>query len=229
MLFSEENDRIIRLAFEKYYEEFFKNYPSKEAMESVTFSEKFERKMERLIRRQKKPYYFMINTVAKRVAMIILSIIISLTVVTFSVEAIREPVVKFIVETFEKFSSIVFENGETEEFAFVKAEPKYIPDGFVVLETIKHEAIYEITYQNVNDSYIFYSQKINHGQSFDLNTENANYHKKIYIGENQGYINKNKKRISVILGNKQYVFYISVPDTISESELIKMVESLKID
>ena len=131
-MFSQKEKSIIYEAFDMYYLDYCKTLPSNEELSHITFTKEFEERMRKLIEREKKFYFYWINTVRKRVAIIILVIIISLTSVTFGVKAIREPVIRFILETFEKFTNITFVNDdETEilanDFIFENKFPTYIP------------------------------------------------------------------------------------------------------
>lgn len=131
-MFSSEDEKKLRSALEICVERYCNSLPTKEELADITFSEKFEKRMEKLIRRQRKFYYSFINTAGKRVTMIALAIIIGLSTVTLSVEAIREPVVRFIIEDFEKFTDVTFYEDSETSFEFVKAQPTYIPEGFVL-------------------------------------------------------------------------------------------------
>lgn len=113
MFLSKELDKKLILAFELYNKELCESLPSEEELKSITFSDAFEKKMKKLISMQKKSYYYMINTVGKRVAIILLTLFISLTATTFSVKALRESVIEFIIETFEKFTKITVETEES--------------------------------------------------------------------------------------------------------------------
>lgn len=84
-------------------------------VESHVFSETFNRKMEKLLRFSQKSYFPYVNTIGKRVAIITIAVVISLSATAFSVKAIREPVVNFFVNVYEKFSSIVFQSDESEK------------------------------------------------------------------------------------------------------------------
>ncbi len=64
-----------------------------------TFSDEFERKMQNLIRHQK-GFLKLVNTTGKKVACILLSILIIATSTVFSVEALREPIIEAIQEFF---------------------------------------------------------------------------------------------------------------------------------
>lgn len=70
------------------------------------FSDKFEKNMQKLIARQKKPYYSMINTVGKRAACVILAVLIAFTAAILNVEALRTAFRDFFVNIFEKFSIV---------------------------------------------------------------------------------------------------------------------------
>lgn len=78
-----------------------------------TPSEKFEKKMSHLIGARKNPFWIFVNTVGKRVAVIVFVFIV-LCGSAMSVEAIREPVVKFIVETYEKYTAVDSTTGTAE-------------------------------------------------------------------------------------------------------------------
>lgn len=83
------------------------------SVEQHTFTEEFENKMQNLIRQQK-GLLKLINTTGKKVACIILTILILTTSTVFSVEALREPVVKaiqnFFVNVKEQLSGTIADN-----------------------------------------------------------------------------------------------------------------------
>ena len=112
MLFSNTVDQKLKAAFELYSENFCNTLPSEKELKSVTFSSDFEEKMQKLLKKQKKPYYYMINTIGKKIAIIILALLITLTATTFSVKALREAVLEFIrelnftTETFDTHTKI---------------------------------------------------------------------------------------------------------------------------
>lgn len=66
--------------------------------EKLEFSEEFEQKMQKLIKRRRKPTYYLFNTTLKKVACIAISIIIAFSGVLLSVDAIRQTVKKTLIE-----------------------------------------------------------------------------------------------------------------------------------
>lgn len=98
MLFSDTANLKLKVAFELYSECYCETLPLE--LDSISFSEAFERKTQKLLNFQKKGYFYAINTVSKRVAILILALLITLTATTFGVKAIGKAVRDFIVETF---------------------------------------------------------------------------------------------------------------------------------
>ena len=81
MFNSKENIRVLKHAFDEYSKQFVETLPSEQELAHLTFSDKFERKMQRIIKAEKNHYYYLVNTLAKRVACIALAIILSFTTV----------------------------------------------------------------------------------------------------------------------------------------------------
>lgn len=232
MTFTQKEKAIIYEALDLYCIEFCKTLPTDEELSGITFSEEFERKMQKLIDRQKKFYYYWFNTVGKRVAAIILVLLLSLTTITFSVRALREPVIRFIVETYEKFSNVIFVNDKSEEdiiddFTFVKIDPTYIPEGYSLESNFEYDNGYQAMYANKeNGITIIYSQHINNDSVLQANTEGVSY-QNITINNLEGISYSNKGNNTVIFNSKEYVF--SLTSKISNEELVKIAESIKIN
>ena len=68
MFLNQNNLEILRQVLDEYTKQTNGNITVPPELENYEFSQKFERFMQRLIRRQRKPYYNCIDTVAKRVA-----------------------------------------------------------------------------------------------------------------------------------------------------------------
>ena len=224
MFLSKDIDKKLILAFERYNKELCESLPTDEELKDITFSEAFEKKMQKLIRAQKKSYY-LINTVGKRVAVIILAIMISLTATTFGVKAIRESVIKFITETFEKFTAVSVENEEADaQVEIIKTAPQYIPEGYDLKSELEAGVIYKINYMNQDNNSIDYIQKINFGTIANINTEDIEY-EKIIINSFEGLKYVKNTINTVVFADETYMY--SVYGQVSFDELIKMAESIK--
>ncbi len=216
----------LREAFDIYVREQNALLPSDEELVGIAFSDEFETRMEKLIRRQKHGYYVLFGTMARRVATVVIALILSMTVVTFSVEALREPVVRFFTEVFETFTRVIFMD-DTFEPAPVEMEkkvPSYIPEGYVVESEVYTEIVYRVTYINTETrDRIYYRQEINNGKTFEMDTEGSGYHI-VTLGQSEGVINENKGKITLLFTDRQYSY--SLYGTVSQEELIKIAESI---
>lgn len=220
-----QNDNL-KDAFEKYSAEYCDSLPSDEELkESVSFSPEFENKMKKLIKKQNKPYYQLINTVGKRAAVIILAIFIAFNTVTFSVEALREPFIDFVVETFEKFSKITFaEKAPDEQKEFVPIKPGYISEGFDIESTEKiFDTIYNISYKNSKGEVISYSQTLKSDNPIQFDAEGLEY-SKVEINGYSGVYWKKHETYAIVFYTNNYVYTIN--GNISEDELLKIARSV---
>ena len=225
MFLSKELDEKLIMAFERYNQKLCESLPSDEELKDITFSEAFEKKMQKLISMQNKSYFYLINTVGKRVAIILAAIIIGLTATTFGVKAIRETVIEFITETFEKFTKVSVEKEESDiQVEFVKTAPLYIPDGYTVETEVDIDGLYQITYNNQKNAFINYNQVFSDGTIYNVNTENVDYDK-INVNSFEGIkYNKNGAN-KIVFADETYMY--TIYGKISFEELIKMAESIK--
>lgn len=105
--------------------------------EDVSFSPKLERKMERLLKFQRKPYRKLINTPCKRTIAACLAIIL-LTGTLVSCSFIREPIVAFFTGVYEKFTEFFFGEEDKETASKVIEEAHtltYVPEGYELVES----------------------------------------------------------------------------------------------
>lgn len=193
-------------------------------MEEHIFSKKFEKKMKKLIGRRQKPYYSLINRAWKRVACVVIAIIMS-TAIVMQAEAVRNLFKDFFVYVYDKFSIVK----SVEE----KNSPETIKDIYAITyELNDYEIIYEnyddyrrnITYRN-EDLVIDYFQYVKFAYDVNLNTENANIKtlsingkEAIYYKDNHGYNN-------LIWDNGDYI--ISISSNIGENLLIEIAETVQ--
>lgn len=228
MFLSNKCDQRLKAAFELYNQQLSDNLPNKDELKTITFSQTFETKMKKLLATQKKSYYYMINTVGKRIAIIITALLITLTATTFGVKAIRETVIEFITETFEKFTRISITNNEDipAVIVFQKIQPQYIPDGFAIMIENDFEDSCRILYRNSDNIPISYSQQSNYDSNFTTDTEGSNF-EIIYINSLKGIMYNNKEFNKIVFGNEKYFF--TLDGKIPMEELLKMAESIPIE
>lgn len=226
MFSSQKNIDILKRALDAYVQECDDALP---IVEAVSFSETFEKNMQKLIKRQKRFYFNLFNTFGKRVACIVLVIFIGLFATVFSVDAFREPFINFVVETYEKFTKIFpaqdLEN-VTGNFVFEIYEPQYIPDGFIAQEPSVADTGYMCTYIDVDGNYFVFTQVLRSDVSIMVNTEDGTY-EKIYIHASEAIYHENKGMRGITYSVGDYTF--SVTGYLSKETIIKIAESIKIN
>ena len=201
--------------------------PPQEECEEVTFSPRFERRMDWLLRSHKQFYYIFFNTLAKQVVSIILVVLLGLTAVTIGVEAIREPVVEFVVEVFEKFTAITIVTDEPQTSQeIVPVRPTYIPAGYEILRKTAIPNSYRVIYQNEKGNQITFLQNNSYNYSGGIDTENG-VSAQIQIGTMPGIISEKNGFVILVCSNEQYTF--TLIGNIPREELLKMAQSIPVE
>jgi len=194
-----------------------------------TFSPAFEQRMNRLIRAQSKPYYRFVNTTPKKALLALAAAVLLMITMMFSVSALREPVVRFIVEVYEKFSQVFFQQQEEDYFPAtleVYYTPTWLPEGYLE-ET---DQIVDIilrcdhTYVNENRDEINYRQYTITTSILSIDTEDVQP-KPVSVNGNEGLYYSNKRIQNLIWNDGQYGFRLSGP--VPEADLLRMAESLR--
>ncbi len=202
-----KNDNFKKALYDSLIPEFSNMLPDGDKDEHV-FSADFEKKMQKLIKRRNKPYYKIINTVGKRVACIIVIVLIASSVTVLSVDALRNAVADFFVSTYDKFSSV---QPVEDDIA-----PSTIKDIYEITYDLKEYEIYyednteyrrNITYIK-DDIVINFSQYTKDMYDKNVNTEDAeistieiNGTEAIMFLDNQNYYH-------IIINSDDYVFGI---------------------
>lgn len=224
---SKQNLDILYRAFDEYCKYYMTTLPSEEELQKITFSPVFESKMQKLINKQKKLYFYMINTVAKRVACIIVACLTVLTTLTFSVKAIREPVIKFFVDTYKKFSIIFFDeeniNENYNQGITTYYEPTYLPEGYVESEVQKGIYTQKIEYTNNEGYYISFRQNTINPSNIYIDTENA---KTLFVNYSNAYLVSKDGVSKLIWNNELYYFSITVSENFSVDEILNIANSV---
>lgn len=213
-------------AFDQYCQQWCDQLPSDEELEQVTFSPALLDRMRRMIRRQKCGYYVLFGTAGRRVASIIVALLVSMTVTTFSVKALRDPVVKFFTEVFETFTSVLFA-GDSPDAPTVEIEavaPTYIPEGYTLQRESHTSSTYRIIYNNANTGdQLVYTQRWHDHGSLGANTENIEYHE-VKVNDLDGIAYTQGDFTSVMFAHADYVFMVNA--SLSEEELLKIAASI---
>lgn len=149
----------------------FSHIPTDENSIDYTFSDKFERKMQKLIKAQKKSSWKFTNTAKKRVA-ILIAILIALLATACSVKQIREPIVTFFTETYDSFVEYFFEGDTVDEITY-EYQLTYVPKGFEQTEVDRTATSITTVYENESGDLIDFCQTTTSSTGHFIDTENG--------------------------------------------------------
>ena len=208
--------------------EYCKNFVKAEEMpstEEVVISPKIEQRMQKLIERRKNPLWKFVNTPIKRLVAACLVIII-LCGALMSFRPIREPVVEFFVNIYERFTELF---SSQSDFSPNKIEETktftYVPKGYELESTTNNHIAVTTIWKNKDGKKLELNQGIKNG-SVSFDTENAEY----------GILNNNGIEVFYSFKNglssyfwvdESYDYSIICYDELPIEEILKMIDSLK--
>lgn len=214
-----------KAAFREVISSEFAQIPTDESSIDFTFSEKFIKRMDKLIRAQRKSYYKFINTAAKRAA-VIFAAIITLFTASLSVKAIREPVVKFIKQVYETFIHYSFD-GDTVEIITKEYTITQMLDGYEQFDKLTSENTIATTYKNkLGDTIIFTQMTTEYSIGYFVDNESGEQYTEtvddIEIEFKEWYDTK-----TAIWANDGYVFSIDCIGNISFEDIKQIIRTIK--
>lgn len=197
----------------------------KEEELSHKFSKGFEKKMNKLIKEEKrKPFMRSFVIYGKRAAAIFLIIVSIAFATTMSVEAYRVRLFEVITEVWEEFTSITFKSEKgVSDSKLVPIKSDYIPEGFSIVEEELSDYMNLILYTNSNNIEIIYEQSLISDGEIILDTEGAEV-KTISI-ENQEINYFTNKGVNQVYWNDDNYTYTFI-SSIDMEELFKMTKSI---
>lgn len=194
-------------------------------VEEHSFSERFEKRMNALIKRRNKPYYFIINTTRKRVACFALVLLMLLSATSLAFDGVRHAISDFLISVFDIHSIVEaredYEAPETIEEIY---RITYELDGYY--EDVWSDTVDSVCVDYIKDNIcISFCQYTKTSFSIDMNTEDTmvekfqvNGFEAVYYVDNHGYHH-------IMWDNEDYIFYIS--SNTDKDLLVKIAESIK--
>jgi len=224
-------DNQIKLLKEALLEEDLREMAIIDALpdEEFVFSEKYKTEMQKLLNRHKKYTHNTNRFIPKRLVGVLVAILITLTLM-MSISAIREPIVKFIVNVYESFISIFVENEdntppETIEEIYM---PSHLIEGFHIQTTNNYKTLSTTIWADDNNKNIFLDQAVLKDSYQTFLDNDSKYYKKTEINLcNVYYIEKNNSYF-IVWSNGEYMFKMLFPSTIDFSEIEKVIESMEV-
>ena len=189
------------------------------------FTDKFERRMKKLIRREAHPWIGVFYGLLKKAAILFACVASALFVVTMSVEAYRIKffeTVRSVLEDRILYSYFADKNQGTIQYN----EPGYVPEGYQETERILSEHWFSITYTDEDGNMITWDQfLIQDGQELIADTE--------YDRQITREINGSDAVISLYLEGDAYAYYeyggyvyVLTADNANIDDICFMLESI---
>ena len=193
--------------------------------EDFEFSERYKKNMEKLLAKQRKPYFRYFNTAGKRAVACIL-IVAMLFASSMTIEAVREPVVEFFVNVYEKFAEIFFGDDEIENSPDAIEEIYtlgYVPEGYEFVSRENNRICVESIWENTANEIIFYQYLLSGNETLDF--QNSSYNVITILNFNVAVIEKNDKKI-LYWNNNEYSFRLYIPDYFSDEDITNIIKNV---
>lgn len=223
-MFKPQEKVLLAEAFAEYHCALNATLPMEEDLQEIEISDYLEKKMSRLIERQKHFYYGWVNTVAKRVACILAAVLLVTATVTVSVQSLRESVTHFLVEIFEEGSLYRFFNFRQDpslkDQPIEDHLPAYVPRGYRLTE--EHEEGF--FYEGEGTNCFYFAQYPNGTEVYVPNVES----KEISVADKyEGVLLRNGEIRKLFFNDGKYLYLIN--GTLSEEEILKIAESIPLE
>lgn len=186
---AEEYQELLIRGLIKFKEWEFSTVPNENEIEHI-FSDKYLKAKENLLDKLGRSYWKYVNTVAKKVAIIILTIIIAFSSL-MTVDSIRERVVNFVVNVYKTFANIEANNIlpplSIETFYSISSAPKGFNQYY-----FNHSELLCSTYWRSSKSENIVLTQFSPSRSFKFNSEHGEL-SEIIINSTPCFVCKNKK------------------------------------
>lgn len=191
----------------------------------IRYSEEYLRDMERILKQSRKPLHRYFNTIGKRIAGIAAAILI-LFGCSMTVSAVREPVMNFFVNIYDKFVEIVFgEDSITKTPDVIDSVYTLgvVPDGYAI-DKINNQTVYVYTvWKNDSGDRIVLFQGILRN-ALTLDAEESDYTIFERNGRRIAFIEKNEYK-AFYWNSEKYEFRLIIPNDMTQEDAFTLIDS----
>lgn len=220
-------DEMLVKAAEEANRVLMESLPDKEACTYI-FSDSFEKKMQKVIRRANHPNRYRI---IRKVAVILLVAVLGASGFFAANTEAREKLFGWIKEDFLSLTSYRFGDGEGSIEHIEEVELGYIPDGYQEIQRRKSELSMSIVYEDENGRYLKI-RCMGQSDTSGLYLVTEDYEKMItQVGEYEAdvYISTDGEEGNAIVWiDKEESVLLYISGFLEQNELVKMAESIKI-
>lgn len=201
----------------------FRDVPRDDSLIQHEFSPEFERKIEKLIRKEKTFFWHFVNTASKRVAVIAV-VLVMLFTTACSVEAIREPIVRFLIEVYESFTEYTFE-GEKSDTITKEYKMSIIPEGFTQTNYTEDDTGITTTYENDQGDMIRFAQLVTNDTNLSIDAEKGET-TIVDISGREVYLYQMDNLIYAMWIEETNLLEIVCRGTFTEENVIEIIENI---
>ena len=205
----------------------FEDVPTDDSEIDFEFSEKFNRKMEKLLKRVRYDSTHIVSWTARKIIVIAAALTLAIAGM-MSVSAIREPIVEIITEIYDGFIELFFEGDTTNKITY-RYSLSEVPDGFVETQRIQNDFETIIRYENSLDNKILeIGQSITEQNGISVDNEHG-YIKKFNVdGMNVNiYINNSGRSFYAFWTKESYYMTLMFSGNTTTDELIEIIKTIK--
>lgn len=187
------------------------------------FSEKFEKSMDKLIKKNYRIQLSTRRTVTKSLLAAIIAIVVAF-VGLMSVSATREPIIEFVKKVFPQFNEITLSEKSPLSVDTIEMEYTltYLPEGFNLDTYQKDDYSVFSVWKNDAGEEIAFSQNI---LDTSYNIDNEHDYQELTINDYEAYLNEYESNLLLVWTNGVYWFKLTVP-TNYQNEMIAISESI---
>lgn len=201
----------------------FCDVPTDENCIRLVFSDRFEKRMDKLVRSTERICWNWVNTAAKRAAVIAL-IVLALLSSAMSVKAIREPVIQFFAEIYEKYIDISFE-GKTSDSIEHEYALTYLPEGFSLVDKQSSTTSIMTTYKDPDGNLLMLDQTTTESTSASLDKELGKI-TDTFVGGIPALLYESDRITLVLWAENSYYFVLSYQGKLDPQIILKIADGI---
>lgn len=215
---SSDFEDILREAFTVAMEEKLAELPDESELAKITFSPQFEKRMNRLIAREKRRHshgFSAISKLGKHVACFLIALF-AISFAAFGIRAAADP--SFLMETYETFSALVFPQNSSPS-RMERWIPTYQPEGFTMSCQTDCEKTYYSLYTDTLGNWFSLEQGVSENSLHYTDTESS-YLERFTVNGYPASYTECPGKADIMWSNGSFVFWIS--SNLAREELLNI-------
>lgn len=205
----------------------------KDFLPSETSRLKFEQKVnKKLLQKRVLNAKSVIYKYVHKIAVVFLCLIVSCSVIVFTVEAARERFLRLLFSITPEYTQISPVEGSKNDLIVGKTQiymPTLIPDNYYLRSIDNKLLIKTIEYGKVNnDELTIIFRQMTDGSVLNVDTENADYSQTVTIYEHDGLAIKKNGQFQLVWSDEHNFYMLTADGSLSLDELMAMAKSVEL-